>query len=480
MRGAALALAMIAILGVGAWLLRSRVGADAGRLRADMEAGVERGSFADLGRAQAIGRRLVLADSGDREAAAALAFACAALAVDYGADTAREAEMALGAPATAGGSGGAASGAVADAARALVLLHAGDREGAARLAAAAAAAAPGTAHPLYALGRARAAGGDLAGASRALQAAIVGAPAFVAARFGWAEVRLDAGDAKTARLAIEEALALAPKDPRGRLLLVEAEQALGGPAAGDLDAACPDGGRPPPAIAAGCALAFAERARRSGAREQARARLDAAAVATVPDEPRLLARAAQTLAELGAVDRAAALVDRAGRLASPEMPALAWATAALALGRGWVGVLPGGLRPAAPEERVIAARAALAAGGLGALGAALDGLGEAALAGDADLRTLARLRGGGEARAPSGPAGDPLAAYVDGLRAHLGGDLLGAAERFSHGLSGHGDACRAAGEYVATLRALKRHADPSAFVALRAENAGCVNLKKKR
>ena len=47
-----------------------------------------------------------------------------------------------------------------------------------------------------------------------------------------------------------------------------------------------------------------------------------------------------------------------------------------------------------------------------------------------------------------------------------------------HALSGHGDACRAAGEYRATLRALKSKADAAAFGALRGENAGCVNLPR--
>jgi hypothetical protein len=75
---------------------------------------------------------------------------------------------------------------------------------------------------------------------------------------------------------------------------------------------------------------------------------------------------------------------------------------------------------------------------------------------------------------------NPAQAYVDGLRARLAGDLLGAADRLAHALSGHGDACRAAGEYVATLGALKRHPDPTVFSALRAENAACVNLPAQR
>jgi hypothetical protein len=64
------------------------------------------------------------------------------------------------------------------------------------------------------------------------------------------------------------------------------------------------------------------------------------------------------------------------------------------------------------------------------------------------------------------------------LRARLAGNLPLAAERFSHALAGHGDACRAAGEYGAILRGLKRKPDARVFAALRSENAGCVNLPR--
>ena len=68
--------------------------------------------------------------------------------------------------------------------------------------------------------------------------------------------------------------------------------------------------------------------------------------------------------------------------------------------------------------------------------------------------------------------------YVAGLRARLAGDWLLAAEHLSQALAGHADACRAAGEYVATLRTLKRRPDATVFNTLRAENAGCVNLPR--
>ncbi|HXU01351.1 MAG TPA: hypothetical protein VN903_10180, partial [Polyangia bacterium] len=119
----------------------------------------------------------------------------------------------------------------------------------------------------------------------------------------------------------------------------------------------------------------------------------------------------------------------------------------------------------------------LAAGGVGALAAALDELGPGARAHDVDLATLAGLR-------PDSPptarpaAEDPVRAYVEGLRARLDGKLDVAADRLRHALAGHADACRAAGEYRATLRALKQKPEASAFVALRAENSGCVNLPR--
>jgi hypothetical protein len=119
---------------------------------------------------------------------------------------------------------------------------------------------------------------------------------------------------------------------------------------------------------------------------------------------------------------------------------------------------------------------------VGALRATLDGFGAEVVDADADLSLLRKLvapaatapeAAAGAAAHPKETAADH---YVAGVRARLAGDGLLAAEQLSHALSGHADACRAAGEYVATLRALKRHPDTGAFVTLRAENAGCVNL----
>jgi tetratricopeptide (TPR) repeat protein len=493
MRGAAWVLA-IAVVGGGtvAWLVHSRSGAVDRQLDAELAAALDRGSIADLGRAQAIGRRLVLGAGGGRAEAAALAFADARLAIDYGVPTAPEAEEILarfGLP--DGRSDGPST--MAASAKALLIARNGDREGAARIAAAAATAEPGLPYPLYALGRTRALGGDLEGAARAFEAAGVVAPAFLASRVARAEVLLDRGNVGRVRPLLEGAISDAPGDPHAQLLMEEVELATRAHQAPPHPAAICAGPWRPPAIEAACLLARAESARRAGSRAEARADAEGAA-RVVPDEPRLLTRAALLLAQLGAVDQAAALLARARRRAAAEMPTFVWATAAVALGRGHAGPLPAGPRPADPETSLLIARAALAAGGVGALGAALGGLGPKASDGDGDLERLGRLA----ARPPrltsktpgqktpgqktpdqtAAPAvDDPMQAYLDGLAAQLAGDLVKATERFGHALSGHGDACHAAGEYVAALRAQKRRPEPTTFARLRAENSRCVNLR---
>jgi tetratricopeptide (TPR) repeat protein len=481
MRGAAWVLA-IAVVGGGsvAWLVHARSGAVDRQLDAELAAALDRGGIADLGRAQAIGRRLVLGPDGGRSEAAALAFADARLAIDYGVPTAPEAEAILARFGLPDGRSDGPS-AMAASAKALLTARNGDREGAARIAAAAAAAEPGSPYPLYALGRTRALGGDLEGASRAFDAASVVAPAFLASRVARAEVLLDLGNVGRARQALTGALSDSPGDPRAQLLTDEVELAARDRDASPRGAAICAGPWRPPAIETACLLARAERERRGGNRPAARADAEGAARA-VPDEPRLLARAALLLAQLGAVDQAGALLARARRRAAAEMPTFVWATAAVALGRGHAGALPAGPRPADPETTLLIARAALAAGGVGALGAALGGLGPTAHDRDGDLERLGRLA----ARPPrltsktpgQAAADDPMQAYLDGLAAQLAGDLVKATERFGQALSGHGDACHAAGEYVAALRAQKRRPEPTAFTRLRAENAHCVNLRK--
>jgi len=475
MRGLAwIVLAFAAAAGAAVWLLVSwRSNAGAVPLRADLAADVDRGSLADLGRAQALGRRLALANAGDREAAARWAFASAALASDYGVDTTRETADALAHFGSEPPNDEASV--IAASARALDRLYVGSRDAAGQLAAGAAAVDSDQPQPLYALGRVRARAGDLPAAARALEAAIIRAPGFVAARSAWAEVELDLGDAKAARETLQALRAQAPADLHIALLLNEAEAGLDVKTPPLAD--CPTDRWLPASVIATCTLARAERARRDGSRADARKLAEAAAVAA-PEEPRLLSRIALALCQLGAVDRASGLVERARRSMAPTAPAFAWAAAAVSLGRGRASGLPAGARPSDPDVRLLVARANLAAGGVGALSSTLDQLGAGAPAHDVDLAELARLRADGRAPAHAS-ADDPVRAFVEGLRARLDGKLDVAADRLRHALSGHGDACRAAGEYRATLRALKQQPDPAAFAPLRAENADCVNLPRR-
>jgi hypothetical protein len=495
-RGTAGGLAVIAVLAAAtSVLVRWKMRGDQGHLRGLLAAEIDRGSLVGLGRAQAIGRRVVLSDPQDAESAALLGFAGALLATEFGQNTINEAESAAARAEQAPAAPASGAGAIAGAARALVALRRGDAARALALATAAAGAAGDGAYARLALGRVRAAAGDLPGASHALEAAMVEAPGFLPAKVAWAEVRLDLGDAAAAAAVLEPIAARAPEDVRARFLLDEAALALAAdpraaaaPAAGvpsAADAVCGRNGALPPYVVAGCAVAAAARARFVGNRLRASTQAQAAG-RSVPDEPRLLARAAQLLAQEGLVDKAEKLIDRAGRFASPQAPELAWARLAVTLGHGRAATAPPGQHAFDATTRVIAARAALAAGGPAALAAVLDGFGPVVVDLDADLRLLRPLAAPADAStavaqappAPPAPRAKESSAqhYVDGLRARLTGDTLLAAEHLSHALAGHADACRAAGEFVATLRALKRHPDPADFNTLRAENSGCVNL----
>jgi hypothetical protein len=493
-RGTAGGLAVIVILAVGTSLLVSwKMRGDASHLRALLTAEIDRGSLVGLGRAQAIGRRVVLADPRDAESAALLAFTGALLATEFGQGTIIEAESAAALAEQNGATGASPAAPIAGAARALVALRRGDAARALELATAAAAATNDGPAARCALGRVRAAAGDLVGASHALEAAMVEAPGFLPARIAWAEVRLDLGDAAAAETVLAPLVARAPEDIRARLLLEEASQAVASPVgaptthvAVDLESTCGVNGALAPYVVAGCALAWSARARLAGDRLRASTQAQTAA-RVIPDEPRMLSRAAQLLAQAGLVDRADKLLERASRYAAPQAPEVVWARLAVTLGHGRAVTAPPGARPFNATTRVLAARAAFAVGGAGALRTALDGFGARVVDADADLRLLRTLvtrpddAPSATALPPASggpPPARPSAAqqYVDGLRARLAGDQQAAAEHLSHALAGHADACRAAGEYIAALRALKRHADAAVFVTLRADDAGCIDL----
>jgi tetratricopeptide (TPR) repeat protein len=483
-RGTAGGLAVIVAVAVATSFVVSRkMRGEEGRLRGLLATEIDRGSLVGLGRAQAIGRRVVISDPDDAEAAALLGFASALLATEFGQATIHEAESAVSRVDRAHSGADSEAVVIAGAVRALVDLRKGEPARAlaeATLAAAVTGAGP---YAHCALGRVRAAAGDLAGASRALEAAMVEAPGFLPARLAWAEVRLDLGDASAASAMLAPIVKGAPEDARARFFLAEAAEDLAAdprlPRPAEMPSAsldfCDRNGPIPPYVASGCALSAAGRARREGDRLRASTQAQTAG-RTAPDEPRLLARAAQLLAQEGFVDRADKLLERASRFAAAAAPQIAWARLAVTLGHGRAATAPPGLRPADATTRVIAARAAFAVGGAGALAATLDAFGPTVVEGDADLRLLRTLVKPPPGGAAPGAKRSAAEHYVEGVRARLVGNMLSASEHLSHALSGHADACRAAGEYIATLRAFKQRPDPAAFDALRAENAGCVNL----
>jgi hypothetical protein len=429
-------------------------------LNAGMHADVQRGGLQGLLRARLVGMRVGVAEPEDPDSAASLAWVSAQLAVGYGLSSDREAEQAAGRAERSGGRP-----AVLAAARALIDLYRGQRERA--LSTAAAATAGGTAaEPYLALACARAWSGELLAATRALEAARVIGPEGRDARVLWAELRIDLGDPAAALEALEPVIRVEPEDTEAQLLVAESQEAMGRsqPPPPSLAAGCQRDQQISPTLRAGCALERANRARLAGEARRALAQAHTAS-GIEPPQPRLLARIAQLLAQLGSVDQADLLLTAARRRGDDSMPAMAWAQTAIALGRGQPATVPAA-PPTGSVTRILALRAAFASGGARALedwpADPLD---------DPEARLyLAAARG-----AALDNRG-PLADYLLGLRARLAGDLQTAAIKLHGALSGHGDACRAAGEYVATVRALGHEVDLAALEPLRISNAGCTHL----
>src|SRR3954452_25550014 len=94
-RGTTAGLALIAVLAAGISLLVSwKIRAEQAHLRGLLVAEIERGSLVGLGRAQAIGRRVILSNPDDAESAALLAYVSALLATEFGQGTINEADSA--------------------------------------------------------------------------------------------------------------------------------------------------------------------------------------------------------------------------------------------------------------------------------------------------------------------------------------------------------------------------------------------------
>lgn len=452
-------------------------------MRTGMQADIDAGSLQALLRARMAGLRLVAGAPNDGDAAGDLAYVDAVLTAEYGLPFANEAEQAAAIADAAVASASAERTGLIVSARALVNLSLGKREAALAVLTAAGTVARDAPHAYLPLGRARARAGELGAALRAFQAAVLMAPDFKQARLAWAEACLDSGDPEGARNALAPLLADGSDLTSARLLVDEANRATGRePNARDaalLDEACRRDGALAPSIDAACALRAAATARQADDRGTALTAARHAAVRATGD-PRSLGRAAQVLAQLGHVDEADELVARASKLADGKLPPLAWAHMAVVLGRGQLVTRLAAVPALGPEVRVLVARAALAESGPPGLTQMLAPAGSADFASHPDLRQLARVLHADQANqadpADEPRGGGPVAAYVDGLIARLRGDLPAAIAAFESALQGHGDACRAAGEYVAALRAAGQVLDPRRLSPLRSVNARCVNL----
>jgi tetratricopeptide (TPR) repeat protein len=444
-------------------------------LRAKMAAGVVSGSLASLTAARDLGRQVLAIAGEDGDALASLAYVQALLLRDYGVGQAREvAELAARAGALKGSPGPRT--ALLQATCALLALGQGQLAEAQQCAERALAASPDGAPALLADARVKIHGADLDGARRDLERLLQRAPDYAAAVLDWAAVWIDLGDPSTASQSLRDQIKRTPDHLRARLLLAEAERALGDNAApGDLEAACRAESKLSPTLRVGCLLVAAAQSRLAGEHQQA-VRSARAASAEVPDEPRLLASVAMALAGLGEIDAADEALRRARRLARDTFVPIAWADMAVRLGKKQV-VVPGNLldNPAGAERRLVAARLVLAYEGPGALGKRLKTVPRGLVLIDPDLTAIAHIadeRGDRSELEKRADKGDPVAAYVLGrLLERI--DLRQSYRRLEKALWGHGDACEAAALYRSVARQVDAAPSLRLLRELRGRNSQC-------
>jgi tetratricopeptide (TPR) repeat protein len=451
--------------------------------RQELDKALAAGTLEALMRGRDVARINLDTREGEPDSLVRLGLVNAFLVLDYDMEVRKDAERALDRVGKGPETSKERTSLVATA-RSLLALAAGDRK-AAKQHAEAAVAAVSPDPPAYALlasARVKTLAGDPAGAARDLDRAIGIAADIAPLQVDWAAARLDQGDPVAARRALIAVLEKDPEYSRARLVLADAERALG--EAGwtkELDAACRSDAKISRNVRALCAVGSAEQARLEGDRGGALRKAKAASQTT--EDPEALAQMALLLALLGEIDGADALLARAAKAADPAAAALKWADLAIRLGRGEKGsTLPLVENPAGPERDLVALRAAYARSGTTGLATALKALPPGIADIDAEVRTLAKL--GRDGPMPKGEAlalekraerWNPVASYVLGIFATRDKDFKLAARRLEKALAWHGDTCLAASLYLDAVKRAGRALQPNknALKALHARNGKC-------
>jgi len=451
--------------------------------REELDSALSSGSLDRLMRARDRARAALAGSEPDPDSLVRLALVDAFLTLDHGRATAKGAEETLR-RLRPGDPPNPQLLALAEAARALLALAAGDRNTAKQHVDAGLARAAPNPPPalLLASARVRALAGDTAGAGKDLDRALQAAPDFAPVVAEWAAQRLDCGDATAVRRVTRAFLAKNREASRVQLLAGEAERALGeGGWTKHIEPACHDESRTSRAVRAACWLASAQHARIDGERSAAVRKARAAGQAS--EDFRVLAESALVLASLGEIDAADEGLARARKLADGKAVPLAWAEMAVRLGRGQTdGTERPAEGPVQPEHHLLALRALYLKGGGAAMAATVKNVPAFLSDFDSDLRTYMELgREGGVSRSDRATLerraerGSPVAAFVLGVLAARENDHKQAAKWLERALAGHGDACRAALLYLSALQAQERPSQPNrvALRALRARNAQC-------
>jgi Tfp pilus assembly protein PilF len=451
--------------------------------RKELDHALAAGTLEALMRGRDVARINVESGEVDRDGLVRLGLVNAFLVLDYDVDARKDAERALE-RALQGPESSPERVAFASTARSLLALAAGDRA-TARQQVDAAIAAQHPDPPVYAFlasARVRNLAGDTLGAARDLDRAMGIANDVAPVQVDWAASRLDQGDPVAARRSLVGVLEKDAEYSRARLLLADAERALG--EAGwtkDLDTACKSDAKISRNVRALCAVGSAAQSRLEGDRGGALRKTKAAAQTT--EDPQALAQMSLIMALLGEIDGADDLLGRAAKTADPAAVALRWADLAIRLGRGEKGpALPKLENPAGPERDFVALRAAYARAGAGELSTLLKTLPPGIADIDWEIRTFAKLAHDGampkadalviEKRAERW---NPVASYVLGVFAVRDKDFKLAARRLEKALSWHGDSCAAAAIYADAVKRAGRpfQLNKVALKSLHARNAKC-------